>query len=239
MTDEEELSVADLVGKRLLRVTTAWHHYAEDEPSLLHLWLHLEGLGPVQFHTPGTGLSLRIDQPHEPYSMEQHGHVTVSDDSPDVPVTGFVGQPIRSVREIRYRDAHVDFAAGLTLQFPGGSFRLLALDDELVLDHDRHLGRVEVYLHEDVTLARVVQTCHGFPSQWDAWTTGGQYLYLRYRHGEGSVEQHPSEDPDTWDGEESRLWTEWDDGTNGGCIELADFLALADLRLAPDAELSV
>ncbi|MDH6142788.1 hypothetical protein P3T35_004816 [Kitasatospora sp. GP30] len=32
---------------------------------------------------------------------------------------------------------------------------------------------------------------------------------------------------------------EWDDGTNGGCIELADFLALADLRLAPDAELSV
>ncbi|MGC0317725.1 hypothetical protein QBC98_006235 [Kitasatospora acidiphila] len=25
----------------------------------------------------------------------------------------------------------------------------------------------------------------------------------------------------------------------GGCIELADFLALADLRLAPDAELSV
>ncbi|MFF3655930.1 hypothetical protein [Streptomyces olivochromogenes] len=55
MTDEEELYAADLIGKRLLRVTTAWHHYAADEPSLLHLWLHLEGLGPVHFHTPSTG----------------------------------------------------------------------------------------------------------------------------------------------------------------------------------------
>src|SRR5206468_3937780 len=117
-------------------------------------------------------------------------------------------QPIRSVREIRYRDTRVDFDAGLTLQFPGGSIRLLVLDDELVLAHEQHLGPIEAYLHEDVTLARVVQTCHGCPSQWDAWTTGGQYLYLRYRHGEGSVEQHPSEDTDTWDGEESKLWTQ-------------------------------
>ncbi len=238
MTDDEELSVADLVNKRLLRVTTAWHHYAEDEPSLLHLWLHLEGLGPVLFHTPGTGLSLRTDQPDEPYSMDPHGHVTVTDDSLDVPVTRFVGQSIRSVREIRYRDARIDFAAGLTLQFPSGSIRMLALDDDLVLACDQHLGPVEASLHEDVTLARVVQTCHGFPSQWDAWTTGGQYLYLRYRHGEGSVEQHPSEDTDTWDGEGSRLWTMWDDGTGGGIIDLADFLAMADLRLAPEAEIS-
>ncbi|MFE9429309.1 hypothetical protein ACFYNO_40925 [Kitasatospora sp. NPDC006697] len=238
MTDDEELVAADLVGKRLLRVTTAWHHYAEDKPSLLHLWLHLEGLGPVLFHTPGTGLSLRTDQPHEPYSMGQDGQVTATDDSPDVPVARFVGQTIRSVREIRYRDARIGFAAGLTLRFPGGSIRLLALDDDLLLACDQHLGPVEASLHEDVTLARVVQTCHGFPSQWDAWTTGGQYLYLRYRHGEGTVEQHPSEDTDTWDGEGSRLWTMWDDGTGGGIIDLADFLAMADLRLAPEAEIS-
>ncbi|MER5356553.1 hypothetical protein ABT093_40315 [Kitasatospora sp. NPDC002551] len=238
MTDDEELSVADLVGKRLLRVTTAWHHHAEDEPSLLHLWLHLEGLGPVLFHTPGTGLSLRTDQPHEPYSMEQDGHVTVTNDSPNVPVARFVGQTIRSVREIRYRGVGIDFAAGLTLQFPGASIRLLALDDDLLLACDQHLGPVEASLHEDVTLARVVQTCHGFPSQWDAWTTGGQYLYLRYRRGEGSVEQHPSEDTDAWDGAGSRLWTTWDDGTGGGIIDLADFLAMAGLRLAPEAEIS-
>nr|QIZ02316.1 hypothetical protein HEP87_54470 [Streptomyces sp. S1D4-11] len=87
-------------------------------------------------------------------------------------------------------------------------------------------------------LARVVRTSGGFPSQWDAWTTGGQYLYLRYRHGEGTVEQHSSEDIDTWDGEASRLWTKWDDGTGGGHIELTDFLALAGLRLASAAEIS-
>ncbi|MFE2464456.1 hypothetical protein [Streptomyces mirabilis] len=42
-----------------------------------------------------------------------------------------------------------------------------------------------------------------------------------------------SEDIDTWDGEASRLWTKWDDGTGGGHIELTDLLALAGLRLSP------
>jgi hypothetical protein len=122
--DDEELFAADLIGRRVLKMTTAWHQYADDEPSLVHLWLHPEGLGPVPFHTPSTGLSLRADQPHGPYSMEEHGSVSVADDPPDVPVTRFVGQPIRSVREIDYNDGHVGFTTGLTLQFPGGSIRL-------------------------------------------------------------------------------------------------------------------
>lgn len=87
----------------------------------------------------------------------------------------------------------------------------------------------------NLTLARVVQTCWGFPSQWDAWTTKGQYLHLHYRHGVGSVERHPSNDTDTWDGEESELLAEWDDGTNGGLIDLAPFLTAANLQLAPGA----
>ncbi|QKW17662.1 hypothetical protein HUT16_34560 [Kitasatospora sp. NA04385] len=37
------------------------------------------------------------------------------------------------------------------------------------------------------------------PSQWDPTT--GQYLYLRYRQGEGTVEQHPSEGVTPWDDE--------------------------------------
>lgn len=80
-------------------------------------------------------------------------------------------------------------------------------------------------------LARVVQTCRACPSQWDAWTVDGQYLYLRYRHGVGSVEAQPSKDPNTWDLDAPPL-TEWDDGTEGGVIELDDFLSLAGLRLA-------
>ncbi|MCT9094100.1 hypothetical protein N4G70_35425 [Streptomyces sp. ASQP_92] len=204
MTDNEELFSADLIGKRLLRVTTAWHHYAEDEPSLLHLWLDLEGLGPVLFHTPSTGLSLRIDQPHESYSMDDYG-VTVVHNSPDVPVTRFVGQPIRSVRDISYRDGHVAFTAGLTLQFPCGSIRLLALDDDLVIAHHQYLGPVEAHLHEDVTLAPRGADRRRLPVAVGRMDDRGPVPVLRYRHGEGSVEQHPSEDTDTWDGEESRL----------------------------------
>ncbi|MGW7582380.1 hypothetical protein ACWGKU_15255 [Kitasatospora sp. NPDC054768] len=97
MTDDQELFASDVIGRRLLRVTTAWHHYAGDEPSLLHLRLHLEGLGPVFFHTPGTGLLLRIDQPHEPCSMEQYGSVVVVEDSPVLSVIRFIGEPVRSV----------------------------------------------------------------------------------------------------------------------------------------------
>ncbi|MFE2670717.1 hypothetical protein [Streptomyces mirabilis] len=63
-------------------------------------------------------------------------------------------------------------------------------------------------------IARTVRTCRSCPSQWDAWTEDGQYLYLRYRHGIGSVERQPSADPDTWTADlRVSTVTEWDDET--------------------------
>ncbi|WP_369197839.1 hypothetical protein [Streptomyces djakartensis] len=96
---------------------------------------------------------------------------------------------------------------------------------------------------EDRKPARVVQTCAAHPSQWDAWTTDGQYLYLRYRHGQGCVEWHPgpgddADTPESWDEGRSGLLTEWDDGTGGGVIGLEDFLVAAGLEPAPDASVS-
>lgn len=93
---------------------------------------------------------------------------------------------------------------------------------------------------ESRKLVRVVQTGSACPSQWDAWTAGGQYLYLRYRHGEGRVEWHPGPDPgadtpDSWDEGRSGLLTEWDDGTDSGGISLESFLLAAALALAPGA----
>ncbi|MFD5632946.1 hypothetical protein ACFWJM_02170 [Streptomyces sp. NPDC127077] len=44
---------------------------------------------------------------------------------------------------------------------------------------------------------------------------------------EGSVERHPSEGTDAWGGPESELLVCWDDGTGGGRVELAEFLAMA------------
>ncbi|MEU9625130.1 hypothetical protein [Streptomyces sp. NPDC048155] len=92
-------------------------------------------------------------------------------------------------------------------------------------------------------LMRVVQTCSVYPSQWDAWTAGGQYLYLRYRHGVGCVEWHPgpsddADTPDSWSEDRSGLLIEWDDGTGSGVVNLEDFLAAAGLVLAHGASVS-
>lgn len=83
------------------------------------------------------------------------------------------------------------------------------------------------FLDEDppsvpVVLARSVQTCFGCPSQWDAWTDSGDYLYLRYRWGSGSV-----------DNEQGETIASFDTGDNwGGVIDLNEFCARAGLRLA-------
>ncbi|WP_171110616.1 MULTISPECIES: hypothetical protein [unclassified Streptomyces] len=88
-----------------------------------------------------------------------------------------------------------------------------------------------------LTLARVVQTCHACPSQWDAWTTEGQYLYLRYRHGIGSVDAQPSEDPDTWDLNKLPI-IEWHDDNGNSDIDLDEFLQKAGLQLAQNAHVN-
>ncbi|MDI2129562.1 hypothetical protein [Yinghuangia seranimata] len=138
-----------LVGRRLLRVTSAWYHYGDNEPELLHVWLHMDGLGPVQAHTPGEGLALLLTKPHEPYTMDEYGSVTLDDDSPDVALTRFVGETVRAVRSITYRDGRFASPSGVVLEFDGGRVRLLAFGDGLVVGDDRRLGTVEACLHEE------------------------------------------------------------------------------------------
>lgn len=53
--------------------------------------------------------------------------------------------------------------------------------------------------HPIPPLVRIVETCAGAPSQWDAWDANGQYYYLRYRHSAGRVEKHDSPDVQNWD----------------------------------------
>lgn len=79
------------------------------------------------------------------------------------------------------------------------------------------------------SLAHVRQTTE-WPAQWDAWTITGQYLYLRYRSGIGSVTPYPSPDWETWDPTVQPL-IEWDDDSGESEICLADFLEAAGLRL--------
>ena len=84
-----------------------------------------------------------------------------------------------------------------------------------------------------------METCAACPNQWDAWTADGQYLYLRYRSGIGTVDAYDAPGPDGWtvppDGRVARFE---EDEPSAIDIELDDFLRRTGLRLAPDAVVS-
>jgi hypothetical protein len=82
-------------------------------------------------------------------------------------------------------------------------------------------------------LARVVRICLAYPSQWDAWTVDGQYLYLRYRWGVGEVIQDTGPDGDL---ASEPVIGFGESGGLDGDIPLAAFLQRAGLTLAPGAE---
>lgn len=89
-----------------------------------------------------------------------------------------------------------------------------------------------------MTIAKAVETCAACPSQWDAWTDTGQYLYLRYRGGNGTAEAFPSPDVNTWDLATDSTVASFDTGDSlHGSITLAEFCELAGLTIAEGADL--
>lgn len=89
-----------------------------------------------------------------------------------------------------------------------------------------------------ITLAKVVQTCSACPSQWDAWTVDGQYLYLRYRWGVGTVDGYDGPGPDGWHVAPDGCLARFEDADDplSGEITLAEFCERAGLQLAEDAQ---
>lgn len=75
-------------------------------------------------------------------------------------------------------------------------------------------------------VSRVVQTCFACPAQWDAWTPEGEYLYLRYRWGVGTV--------DDGDGNEVARFSTGD--PYGGVMDLDEFASRAGLLILSDAQ---
>jgi hypothetical protein len=86
-------------------------------------------------------------------------------------------------------------------------------------------------------IVRAVRTCVACPSQWNAWTADGHYLYLRYRSGIGTADTYSDPDPDTWtripDGRVARFDTE---DRHDSEINLDEFCQLAGLTLADDVD---
>lgn len=39
----------------------------------------------------------------------------------------------------------------------------------------------------DITIVRAIETCSAVPNQWDCWDKDGNYWYLKYRSGRGTI----------------------------------------------------
>lgn len=89
-----------------------------------------------------------------------------------------------------------------------------------------------------IALTRIVQTCKSHPTQWDAWTADGQYLYLRYQFGRGTVDAYDAPGPEGWDKPPDGRVAEFNDPDEPlkGDIRLDEFLARTGLLLADRAE---
>ncbi|MCI3277503.1 hypothetical protein [Streptomyces cylindrosporus] len=88
-----------------------------------------------------------------------------------------------------------------------------------------------------IVLARTVRTCTAVPSQWNAWTVDGQYLYLRYRSGIGTADAYADEHSENWTRIPDGAVARFDTGDRlDGEMTLIEFCQRAGLQLADDAE---
>jgi hypothetical protein len=90
-----------------------------------------------------------------------------------------------------------------------------------------------------IRIVRAVQTSVACPAQWDAWDDAGNYYYLRYRHGHGSVRRYAT--PGWWSdfAADQLIGTvaEFDFGDPlDGSVSLAEFAVLAGVALADDLD---
>lgn len=78
-----------------------------------------------------------------------------------------------------------------------------------------------------IKLVKVAETCGGCPSQWDAWDEDGDYYYLRFRFGQGTVDTGASQ---------SSPWVRFAEFSHGddmaGVIDLETFARLAGLDVS-------
>lgn len=49
-------------------------------------------------------------------------------------------------------------------------------------------------MSEKITIVKIEMTCDGCPSQWEAETSDGKYVYMRYRWGGFTVSMADNED---------------------------------------------
>jgi hypothetical protein len=65
-------------------------------------------------------------------------------------------------------------------------------------------------VNKPLVIARIEQTCTACPSQWNAWTDDGEYVYIRYRWGCLSIDRAMT--PDAWREDDCEVVLEKDIG---------------------------
>ena len=137
-----------MLGGRLLAVTEArhWHggERAGDSESLLHFWLHSEGLSPVEFHGRGDELVLDQAEPYGSYDLQEDGKTIVAPaQQPDL-LAGVVGQRLRSVTPVF---APGQCLAGVLLRFERQDVLVISIGDEWLLTQ----GEIPPAIRDHVT----------------------------------------------------------------------------------------
>lgn len=82
-------------------------------------------------------------------------------------------------------------------------------------------------------IVKLTRTCHACPSAWEGSLKDGRFVYIRYRHGRGTITIAPSEDEIFT--AHSNLLHHWDTEDGNGWMsdfELRDRLRAAKIRFA-------
>ncbi|WP_238323900.1 hypothetical protein [Salinispora pacifica] len=73
--------IEQVIGRNLVAVTEArhWHEGQRDGDveSLVHFWLHFQGVPPLMAHGSGELLGLEFSEPYASYDMGEHGETRV------------------------------------------------------------------------------------------------------------------------------------------------------------------
>ena len=87
---------------------------------------------------------------------------------------------------------------------------------------------------QGMLIVELTQTCSAAPSQWDARLDDGRVVYIRYRHGELTVQIGP-EYASVMDVVGMEHWFQEDAGDkNGPIIDIEEVCEATGLSLAPD-----
>lgn len=122
-----------VLDRQLVAVTASWHERAGVvHPLPLHVWLHVEGTGPIQLATgDGGALELVAADPYRPYDLGAQGRVRVEAAQAAFPFAAHVGQEIVAIDDLGTR--RFDRPLGIVVTFSSGAVAAANLGDELVV----------------------------------------------------------------------------------------------------------